>query len=72
MKPEIVLVAVIICLAMMSVTPALAASRQIENFCVNQALHVTFWHRGEDEAFMANCIANLTPTPTGKRKYRKY
>jgi hypothetical protein len=72
MKPEIVLVAVIICLAMMSVTPALAASRQIENLCSEQARHVTFSYRGDYEAFMANCIANHTPTPTGKRKYRKY
>ena len=24
------------------------------------------------EAFMANCIADLTPTPTKERKYRKY
>jgi hypothetical protein len=77
MKPEIVLVAVIICLAMMSVTPALAAPRQIENLCSEQARHVTFSYRGDYEAFMANCIANhtptpTTPTPTKKRKYRKY
>ena len=72
MKPEIVLVAVIICLAMMSVTPALAAPRQIENLCSKLARHVTFSYRGDYEAFMANCIANHTPTPTGKRKYRKY
>ena len=72
MKPEIVLVAVIICLAMMSVTPALAAPRQIENLCSEQARHVTFSYRGDYEASMANCIANHTPTPTGKRKYRKY
>ena len=74
MKPEIVLVAVIICLAMISATPALTASRQIQDFCSKQALHAnaTFWHRGDYEAFMATCIANLTPTPTGKRKYHKY
>jgi hypothetical protein len=71
-KPEFVLVAVVTCLATMSVTPALTAPRQIEDFCSKQALHVRFWHRGDYEAFMANCIANLTPTPTGKRKYRKY
>jgi hypothetical protein len=74
-KPECVLVAVVTCLAVMSVTPpALTAPRQIEDFCFEQALHVwtTFWHRGDYEAFMANCIANHTPTPTGKRKYRKY
>ena len=69
MKAEIVLVAVIICLAMMSVTtPALTAPRQIQDLCSEQARHVTFSYRGDYEAFMANCIANLTPTPTQKRK----
>ena len=72
MKPEFVLVAVVICLAMMSVTPALTAPRHIEDLCSERARHVTFWHRGDREAFMANCIANHTPTPTEKRKYRKY
>jgi len=73
-KPEFVLVAVVTCLAMMSVTPALSASRQIQDYCSKQALHAnaTFWHRGDPEAFMANCIANHTPTPTKKRKYRNY
>jgi hypothetical protein len=63
----------------MIATPALAASRQIQDYCSNQAIraNATFWHRGDREAFMANCIANLTPTPTTptptkKRKYRKY
>jgi len=72
MKPECLLVAVVTCLAMMSVTTALAAPRQIENLCSEQARHVTFSYRGDYEAFMANCIANHTPSPTGKRKYRKY
>jgi len=73
-KPEFVLVAVVTCLAMMSVTPALSASRQIQDYCSKQAIraNATFWHRGDYEAFMATCIANLTPTPTGKRKYHKY
>jgi hypothetical protein len=73
-KPEFVLVAVVTFLVMISATPALTASRQIQDFCSKQALHAnaTFWHRGDYEAFMANCIANHTPTPTGKRKYRKY
>ena len=71
MKPECALVAVVAtCLAMMIVNPALAAPREIEDFCSNQALHMTLWHRGEYEQFMANCIANLTPTPTRKRKAR--
>jgi len=72
MKPEIVLVAVIICLAMMSVTPALTAPRHIQDSCSEQALRTTFHHRGAYEAFMANCIANHTPTPTKKRNYRNY
>ena len=74
MKPEFVLVALITCLAMMSVTPALTAPRQVEDFCSNQALHAkaTFRYRGDYEAFMANCIANHTPTPTKKRNYRNY
>ena len=72
MKPKCLLVAVVTCLAVMSATPALAASRQIQDYCSNQAIraNATFWHRGDREAFMANCIANLTPTPTGKRKAR--
>jgi hypothetical protein len=65
-KPKCVLVAVVTILAMMSVTPALAAPRQIQDFCSKQALHVTFWHRGDYEAFMANCIANHSSMPTGK------
>jgi hypothetical protein len=78
-KPKFVLVAVVTVLVMISETPALTASRQIQDYCSNQAIraNATFWHRGDREAFMANCIANLTPTPTTptptkKRKYRKY
>src|SRR5262249_35591429 len=78
-KLEFVLVASITCLAIISATPALTASRQIQDYCSKQAIraNATFWHRGDREAFMANCIANLTPTPTTptptkKRKYRKY
>jgi hypothetical protein len=72
MKPEFVLVAAVT--FMISATPALTASRQIQDFCSKQALHAnaTFWHRGDYEAFMATCIANQTPTPTKKRKYRQY
>jgi len=62
------------CLAMISATPALTASRQIQDYCSKQALraNATFRQRGDREAFMATCIANHTPTPTQKRKYRKY
>ncbi len=71
MSPKCVMIAVA-CLALMSVTPVLAASPEIEDFCFNQAKQVSFSGRGEREAFMANCIANLTPPPTKKGKYRKY
>ena len=60
-------------LALMRVTPALAAPRGIEEFCFEQAQRATLtYRRGAWEAFMANCVADLTPTPTKKRKYRKY
>ena len=72
MKPKWVRVTVT-CLALMSVTAALAAPREIEELCFEQSQHVALpLRRGAWEAFMANCIANLTPTPTKKRKYRKY
>jgi hypothetical protein len=62
-----------IVLAVMSMTPALAAPRQIEDFCLRQLYQATIpWRRGAGEAFMANCIANFTPIPTEKRTYRKY
>ena len=58
----------------MRVTPASAASKEIENFCYEQLGRATLplRPRGAGEAFMAKCIADLTPTPTKKRKYRKY
>ena len=72
LKPKCVLVAVTF-LALMSVTPALAAPREIEEFCFEQAQRATLTLRkGAGEAFMANCVADLTPTPTKKRKYRRY
>ena len=78
MKPEYVLVAVVTtCLTAISGTPALAAPRQIEEFCFEQARrYVTGdpYRRGAWEAAIANCIANLTPTPTPteQRRYHKY
>ena len=72
-KPECVLVAMVTCLIVTSVTPALAAPRQVEEFCFEQLQQSTLpRRRAWGEAFLANCIANLTPTPTEKRKYRKY
>ena len=73
MKPERVLLAVVTCLTVMSVTPALTAPRQIEEFCFEQLQQSTLpRRRGWGEAFLANCIANLTPTPIEQRRYRKY
>jgi len=71
MKPKWVLVAVT-GLALMSGTAALTAPREIEELCFEQLQHATplLSGRGAGEAFMANCIANLTPTPAKKRKYR--
>ena len=72
MKPKWVLVAVT-GLALMSGTAALTAPREIEELCFEQLQHTTsllLSARGAGEAFMANCIANLTPTPAKKRKYR--
>jgi hypothetical protein len=46
-----------------------AASREIEDLCFEQLQHATLplRPRGAGEAFMANCIANLTPAPTYRR-----
>jgi hypothetical protein len=38
LKPEFVLVAVVTFLVMISATPALAASRQIQDYCSKQAM----------------------------------
>jgi hypothetical protein len=64
-----VLVVAITCLALLSGRPASAAPREIEDFCLEQLQHATLAHRrGAGEAFMANCIADLTPMPTPGRK----
>jgi hypothetical protein len=72
LKPKCVLVAVTF-LALMNATPASAASREIEAFCFEKSRQAMLpLRRGAWEAFMANCRADLTPTPTKKRKkYRK-
>jgi hypothetical protein len=70
-KRKYVLVAMVTYLALMSMTPASAASREVEEFCLDQLRNVPLSHpRGTGEAFMANCIANLTAVPTKTRKYR--
>ena len=71
MKTECVVGA--IALTVMSMTPALAAPRQIEDFCLEQLYQATLpYRRAAGEAFMANSIANLTETPNEKRRYLKH
>jgi len=61
-------VVIVTCLALVSVTPGSAAPQEIEFFCLDQLRYVPLSHpRGTGEAFMANCIANLTQTPTQQR-----
>ena len=67
MKRKSVMMAVA-CLALMSVTPALAAPPEIEEFCFYQAAQIWFNGRGDREHLIANCIANLTPTPRSRNK----
>jgi hypothetical protein len=55
--------ATVICLVLISVTPALAAPQWVEDYCWAQAAQVHFSGRGEREAFIARCIADLMPTP---------
>ena len=71
MKRKSVMMAVVY-LALMSVTPALAATPEIDDFCFYQAAQIWFNGRGDREHLIANCIADLTPTPQGKRsRYKK-
>ena len=70
MKP-IWLLGAVACPALMSVSAALAAPREIEGFCFERSQQVVLpLRRGAWEAFMANCRADLAPTPSKKRKYR--
>ena len=63
---------VLVAVALMSVTPAFAAPPEIDDFCWYQASQQTFMGRGDREHFIANCIADLTPTPPAKRgRYKK-
>jgi hypothetical protein len=51
---------------------AFAAPPQIEEFCFTQAAQIWFNGRGDREHFIANCIADLTPTPPSKSdRYKK-
>ncbi|MBM3544345.1 MAG: hypothetical protein FJX44_07570 [Alphaproteobacteria bacterium] len=57
-----------------SLPSALAAPREVEDYCFDQASKRSFNGRGEREAFIANCIADLTPTPRWlkRRASKKY
>jgi hypothetical protein len=71
MKSNYVTLAVA-CSTLISVTPAWAAPPEIEDFCWAQAAQVWFNGRGDREHFIANCIADLPPTPRAKRRaYKK-
>ena len=59
--------AVIIFLISIGASPALAAPPQVEDYCWAKAAEIHFWGRGEREAFIARCIADLTPTPSARR-----
>ena len=62
----------IICLFLVGATPAWSAPQWVEDYCWAQAAQVHFSGRGEREAFIARCIADLTPTPRAKRRpYKK-
>jgi hypothetical protein len=71
------LIAMVVVGVILGVTPALAAPPEIEDSCFAQIVKgrappLNSAGRGEREAFMANCIADLTPTPPSKRRtYKK-
>jgi hypothetical protein len=57
-------------LALMSVTPAFAASPEVEAYCFAQAEQVRpALTQPEKEAYMASCIADATATQGRKSKY---
>ena len=58
-------------MALIHISPGLAAPPEIEDFCWGQAAQIWFNGRGDREHFIANCIADLTPTPRAKRRAYK-
>jgi hypothetical protein len=57
-------------LALIGVTPAFAASPEVEAYCFDQAEQVRpALTQPEKEAYIAGCIADATPTPGRKSKY---
>ena len=63
--------AAVTCLILVATTPALSAPPWIEDYCWAQAAQIRFNGRGEREHFIANCIADLTPTPSARRGLNK-
>jgi hypothetical protein len=61
----------LICLFLTGATPALSAPQSAYDYCWAKAAPIRFNGRGEREAFMARCIADLTPAPSAKRNRSK-
>ena len=59
------------CLLLIGTAPPLAAPPWLEDYCWAQAAQIRFNGRGEREHFIANCIADHTPTPPSHRRYKK-
>jgi hypothetical protein len=58
-------------LVLIGAGPAWSAPPWVEDYCMAQAAQIQFNGRGDREHFMANCIADLTPTPSKRRTYKK-
>jgi hypothetical protein len=58
-------------LFLIGATPALSAPPWVEDYCRRKAFEANLSGRGEGEAFMARCIADLTPPPGKRSKYKK-
>jgi hypothetical protein len=66
-------IAAVIGLVSIGATPASAAPQWVEDKCFRQAQLVRpalRWY--EQEAYIANCIADLTPAPQQKRRKKYY
>jgi hypothetical protein len=64
--------AIMLVLVLVGSGPASSAPPWVEDYCMAQAAQIQFNGRGDREHFMANCIADLTPTPLPKRRpYKK-
>ena len=62
----------IACLFLLGASPVLAAPQWVEDLCFKRAQLVRPALRYyEQEAFIANCIADHTPATTKRRKYKK-